>query len=135
MRFHACLVGICLVISSLPAAAQEQPHHAKEQARLIISESAIAGALVKEQPDPRDDRDSILNGTLIGAAIGGAAMGAFVTFLCNALQEPSDPSCLGSSMMAIAIGAGAGAAGGAAIDALLARQPRTPVVVRLPLKK
>ena len=102
--------------------------------RLIISDKAFAEAPLS-QPTSRDDRDSLKNGTLIGAAIGAAVMGGFVTFLCNALREPSDPSCLGSSLMAVGIGAGAGAVGGLAVDALIDQQPRRFVVVRLPLRK
>lgn len=68
----------------------------------------------------REDRDSLKNGTLIGAIIGGIAFGGFVSWLCNALQEPSDPSCLGPSLIYTGVGAGLGAAAGAGIDALMA---------------
>jgi fermentation-respiration switch protein FrsA (DUF1100 family) len=71
-------------------------------------------------------RDSLKNGTIIGAVIGAVAMGAGVGALCRALQEPSDPSCWGSGLMGAAIGAGIGALGGLGIDALLARSPSEP---------
>jgi hypothetical protein len=32
--------------------------------------------------------------TIIGAVIGAVALGAFGAALCNALQEPGEPSCL-----------------------------------------
>ena len=106
-----------------------------DKRHLIISERALAAADAREQPPTPDERDSLKNGTLIGAAIGAAVMGGFVTFLCNALQEPSDPSCLGSSLMAIGIGGAAGAASGLAVDALLNEQRRQLFTVRVPLGK
>ena len=127
------LVIFCLIHA--PAVGAEPNSETPASGRLIISDTAMAGGLTVEQPPPRDHRDSILNGTLIGAAIGGAVMGGFVTFLCNALQEPSDPSCLGSALMATGIGAGAGAAAGAGVDAMLTKQPRRGLLVRIPLRK
>jgi hypothetical protein len=35
----------------------------------------------------------------IGAVIGAVALGAFGAALCNALQEPGEPSCLSSGLM------------------------------------
>lgn len=90
-------------------------------ARLIISEKAIAAAFVAEQPVMRDRRDSVKNGAIIGAIVGGIAMGGFVGWLCNALKEPGNPSCLGGTLMWTGIGAGAGAAAGAGIDLLFSR--------------
>ena len=125
MRTCTLITVFCLVFS--PVAASAQHNNSMElPPRLIISEKAVADALVAEQPQPRDDRDSVWNGALIGAIVGAAAFGGFVTFLCNALQEPSDPSCLGSSLMGIGIGAGAGALGGAGIDALMSWSPFPP---------
>jgi hypothetical protein len=76
----------------------------------------------------REDRDSLKNGALIGAIIGGIAMGGFVGWLCNALQEPGNPSCLGGTLIWTGIGAGAGAAAGAGIDALFMRSAQVPAV-------
>lgn len=126
------LVIACLIHT--PALAAQPDGETRHPGRLIISDRAVAGGLTVKQPPAREHRDSILNGTLIGAAIGGAVMGGFVTFLCNALQEPSDPSCLGSALMATGIGAGAGAAAGAGIDAMLTKQSRR-ILVRIPLTK
>jgi hypothetical protein len=92
--------------------------------RLIISEKAVADALVAEQPRERENRDSLKNGATIGAIIGGVALGGFVGWLCNALQEPSDPSCLPPALLYTGIGAGIGAVAGLGIDALFARQPQ-----------
>ena len=133
MRITAYLLSTCLIL--FPSAAAAQPAAAvDDKPRLVISEKALADARVAAQRAPSTERDSLKNGTLIGAAIGAAVMGGFVTFLCNALQEPSDPSCLGSSLMGFGIGAGAGAVGGLAVDAMLGKQPRRLVEVRVPLR-
>ena len=67
------------------------------------------------------------NGALIGAIIGGIALGGFVGWLCNMLQEPSDPSCLPASLLYTGVGVGIGAAAGAGVDALFVRQSRAKV--------
>ena len=129
MRTCTLITVFCLVFS--PVAASAQHNNSMElPPRLIISEQAVADALAAEQPRPRGDRDSVWNGALIGAIVGAAVFGGFVTFLCNALQEPSDPSCLGSSLMGI--GVGAGALGGAGIDALMVRPPFAPTPRQTP---
>jgi hypothetical protein len=133
MRFRGSLVVVSLLMSPLSAQAQP-PVAATDAPRLVISDDAIRDGLVASQSDPRDDHDSIWNGTVIGAVVGGAVMGGFVTFLCNALREPSDPSCLKSSLLATGIGAGAGAAAGAGVDAML-DQGRRAFVVQIPLGK
>ncbi len=77
-----------------------------------------------EQPgNAPSERDSVKNGAVIGAVIGAIAFGGFVGWLCNMLQEPSDPSCLGPSLMYTGVGAGIGAAAGAGIDALAVSAP------------
>ena len=102
------------ILSRLFASGRFGQHYAeKPAARIIISEKAVADALAAEQPSMRDDRDSLKNGALIGAVIGGIAMGGFVGWLCNALREPGNPSCLGGTLVWTGIGAGAGAAAGA----------------------
>jgi hypothetical protein len=117
MRFFALFVPICLLLSPLTAIA-EQRANAHDAPRLIISEKAIADAIANVQPAPHSQRDSVKNGAIIGAVIGAAVMGGYVTFLCHALKEPGHPPCWKSSGLAIGIGAGAGALGGAGIDAL-----------------
>jgi hypothetical protein len=75
---------------------------------------------------------------VIGAIIGAAALGGFVGFLCNALQEPSDPSCVPGTLLYTGIGAGIGAAGGAGIDALFMRSARgsaIPLAARPPVRR
>ena len=115
MRICAYLVALTVVASPIPVAAQQNVAGAP---KLIISERAIADALAAEQPVMRERRDSITNGALIGAVIGGIALGGFVSWICNQLQEPSDPSCVGPSLLYAGVGAGIGAAAGAGIDAM-----------------
>ena len=122
MRTCSAIIAIYLVLS--PIAASAQHNSDKAPTRLIISERAIAaGIAATAPPAPPPGRDSLKNGAIIGAIVGAAVFGGYVTFLCNMLQEPSGPSCLGSSLLAIGIGAGIGAAGGAGIDALAASAP------------
>jgi hypothetical protein len=115
MRICTYVVAMTVMASPIPVAAQQSP---AASPKLIISERAIVDALAAEQPAMRERRDSVKNGALIGAVIGGIALGGFVSWLCNALQEPSDPSCLGGSLLYAGVGAGIGAAAGAGIDAL-----------------
>jgi len=110
----------CLVLSPVAASAQHNSSTAAPP-RLVISERAVADALAVEQPSMREDRDSLKNGALIGAIIGGIAMGGFVGWLCNALQEPGNPSCVPGTLLYTGVGAGIGAAAGLGIDALFMR--------------
>jgi hypothetical protein len=122
MRILVAFVTLSLAVLPVAASAQQRAHRV-ERPRLIISEKAIAGALAAEQPAMGEQRDSLKNGAIIGAIVGGIALGGFVGFLCNALQESSDPSCVPPSLLYTGIGAGIGAAGGAGIDALFSAGP------------
>lgn len=123
MRICTVIVMFCLICSPIAASAQHNSTTGTPP-RLIISEKAVADALAMEQPVMREGRDSVKNGAVIGAVIGAIALGGFVGWLCNALQEPGNPSCVPGTLVYTGIGAGIGAAAGAGIDALLARQPR-----------
>jgi hypothetical protein len=76
-------------------------------------------------------RDSLKNGTIIGAAVGAIALGAFGAFLCNALQEPGDPSCLTGTLRIAALGAAIGAGAGLAVDAARSRGPGVTLSTKL----
>src|SRR5687768_17545001 len=116
MRIRTVFVVVTLTVSPLPLAAQQ---NAAEAPKLIISDRAIAEGIAATPPAPaQPGDDSVKNGALIGAVIGGIAFGGFVSWLCNMLQEPSDPSCVGPSLLYTGVGAGIGAAAGAGIDAL-----------------
>lgn len=124
MRICTVVVMFCLALSPIAASAQQHHNATAAPPRLIISEKAVADALAMEQPSMREPRDSVKNGAVIGAIIGGIALGGFVGWLCNMLQEPSDPSCLAPSLLYTGVGAGIGAGAGAGIDALFARPPQ-----------
>ena len=62
-------------------------------------------------------RDSLKNGTFIGAVVGAVSLGALAAILCNAYQEPGEPSCLGDTLRCAAFGGAIGAGAGVAIDA------------------
>ena len=134
MRTCTVITAICLILSPIAASAQ---HHTITAGppRLIISEKAVADALKAEQPAMRDGRDSVKNGAVIGAVIGAIALGGFVGWLCNMLQEPSDPSCVPGTLVYTGIGAGIGAAAGAGIDALMLRSPQRFPLVEPPGRK
>ena len=125
------LMWLALVVLFIgaPAAAQERDAGgAPAVKKLVISDEAIARAFENEARASvfQDRPDSLKNGIIIGAVVGGAAMGLFVTALCNALHEPGDPPCWQATLTSGALGAGIGAAAGAGIDALAARQTPLP---------
>ena len=120
---------IVLILFGVPPVAFAQIRASDlERPRLIISDRATAAPLVTD-PSPiapapaaaQGTRDSVKNGAIIGAVLGDAGMGGFVTWLCHMLKEPGDPSCWKGVAVWTGIGAGAGAAAGAGIDALFAR--------------
>ena len=123
MRNCAVIIAVCLFLSPLSVSAQ-QPRSVPPASRLIISDKAVADVLAAEQPRIDERRDSVKNGAVIGAVIGAIALGGFVGWLCNMLQEPSDPSCVPGTLLYTGIGAGIGAAAGAGIDALMWRNSR-----------
>jgi hypothetical protein len=128
-----CTLVLILSIASPAMAQQDRPsgHPAiGPSGRLIISDRAIAMGMAAHPPSPTafpsavQSRDSLKNGAIIGAVIGGVVMGAGGSWVCHMLREPGDPPCWKSVLPVAAIFAGIGAAAGAGIDALAARQPR-----------
>ena len=121
------LVHILVVLSVATPAIAQQRSLDVPSGKLIISDRAIADGMSSARsvaPPAQGSRDSLKNGTIVGAVIGAVVMGTGVGLLCKALQEPSDPSCWGSASMGAAMGAGIGALGGLGIDAMLTRSPR-----------
>ena len=116
------LAVLMVLTGATPSLAQEVMDHPR---LLVISEAAMAGGLVKQAPVPQQ-RDSILNGTIIGAVIGAAVLGSIGTTFCVLLKEPGEPSCWRSFAQTGALGAVIGAGAGAGIDALRARPPHLP---------
>jgi hypothetical protein len=70
--------------------------------------------------------DSVTNGAVIGAVIGGAALGLSTVYLCYVTEGP----CWSEVPLWASIGAGVGALIGAGVDALFQRR----VTVRVPIK-
>ena len=108
-----CCTFVLILSIATPAIAQQQT-------KLIISDRAIAMGMAAHPPAPamQSSRDSLKNGAIIGAVIGGVVMGAGGTWVCSMLREPGDPPCWKSVLPVAAIFAGIGAAAGAGIDAL-----------------
>jgi hypothetical protein len=88
------------------------------KAHIITTSELTATA---QPPRTGTRRDSLKNGVLIGTAVGAIALGGFGAVLCNALQEPGDPGCLGDTLRIAAVGAAIGAGAGLAVDAVLDR--------------
>jgi hypothetical protein len=131
MRLMCSVLVVACVIAAVPptVAGQERSSDPQIQTKLVISDRALAPAFAaRRDMVQRDRRDSIKNGTIIGAVIGAAALGGFGAWICHALHEPSDPPCLPDVLKIAAIGAGIGAAGGAGIDAMLVRNTPRPIL-------
>lgn len=81
------------------------------------------GRMGRAQPAQRgSSRDSVRNGTIIGAVVGAVALGGFGALLCKLYQEEGGASCLPDTLRVAAIGAAIGAGAGLAIDAALTRR-------------
>ena len=149
LRFHPFIVSLTLPIALLgfpsvaaaqtatpvaftrtdqPEAAARRPALRDVKLNLRLNAAEVRGPAPLFQPG--ESRDSLANGTLIGAAIGAAALGVFGGLLCKASQEPTGPSCVGDTFRIAAIGAAIGAGAGVAIDAALTRQGGVRVSVR-----
>lgn len=102
-----------------PAVSARVPPRVVELDRLSLSVGDSAGRAQLAQRGR--SRDSLKNGTLIGAVVGAVTLGAFGAVLCNAQQEPGGPSCLPDTLRIAAVGAAIGAGAGLAVDAALTR--------------
>ena len=114
-------VGLVLVFA-VPAQAQERLP-VREWGRRPVAVAALVpspslGAI--QTSGPRSGRDSLINGTLIGAAIGAVAGMALVYWTSD--SEGADQYAYG----ALAFG-GIGAGVGLGVDALLNRSSGVPV--------
>jgi hypothetical protein len=80
----------------------------------LLSASAFA-----QDAAPARKRDSLKNGAIIGAVVGGIAAAAFGSYICVMLAEEGDPPCLPDVLRIAAFGAGIGAAAGVGVDAMI----------------
>lgn len=95
--------------------------------RLPLSVGAWSGSVAL--PQRGRPRDSLKNGTVIGAVVGAAALGGLAAVVCKAYQEPRGPSCLKDTLRLGAVGAAIGAGAGLVVDAALSRRPGVRVSV------
>src|SRR5687768_7583346 len=81
---------IVITISVAPAVTTAAPAIARgdDAARLVLPPivDGCAGTTCVETTPARAG-DSVRNGAVLGAVLGGIALGGFATFLCNALHE------------------------------------------------
>lgn len=99
-------------------------------ATLFESSRGVTGIVEpKARVQPRQPRDTLANGVIIGAIAGAIALGAFAAVLCKAQQEPGGPSCVSDTVRIAAVGAAIGAGGGLIVDAALSRQPGVSVSI------
>ena len=117
MKLFAVLA--VLSILAAPAAAQTPNTTDTEAPRTSLLREAIQAAGDAQPPAAAPRRDSVLNGAVIGAVAGGAALAVIGGVICNLLHEEGNPSCWRSTVAVGAIGAGIGAAAGAGVDALM----------------
>lgn len=128
----------CLLACLVPASAFAQPFSPDPAlGRLERAVRATAPALAEATAaGPRDwrqasgpRRDSVKNGAIIGAVIGGVGLGIFMTYVCHALVDSDPPECWKVGLVGGVAGAGIGGLAGAGIDALF--QTRRSVAFRV----
>jgi hypothetical protein len=123
-RMGTRTLGLTLLLTlacATTGSAQDTPLNTSAP-HLIVSDRAVAAGLASAAAAQqlRSD-DSLKNGAVIGAVVGGIAMGAFGAYVCYITGEVGDPPCWPAILRIGALGAGLGAAAGAGIDALHAR--------------
>ena len=119
------LFAVLTVLSILAAPAAAQTPVA-EAPRTGLLREAIQAAGDAQPPAAAQRRDSVLNGAVIGAVAGGAALAVIGGVICNLLHEEGNPSCWRSTLAVGTIGAGIGAAAGAGVDALMSTSTLSP---------
>lgn len=126
MRYLTAIVTLfVLALGSTPASAQDPSVSADalRPSRIVWSDRTAPNPASWQKPD------SLKNGAIIGAVVGGAAMAGFMTFLihgvgCVAEDTPCGREVLIASLMT-AGAAGAGALIGAGIDKAVHDQRHT----------
>lgn len=111
-------VALTTALLSPPAAAPgaAAPAPISHSVRAIAARAAISPTLrASSIASARQQRDSLKNGAVTGAVIGGAAMLLFASRSCR------ETSCAPEVFLWTGVAAGLGAAVGAGIDALFSR--------------
>ena len=129
---RCCLVSAVLVLLAAHNATAQQPPERLLDKPLVSSATAMArNARLTATLPAQGSRDSLKNGIVVGAVVGGILASAFGVYLCAALGEEDDPLCWRPIAALGAIGTGAGAVFGAGIDAMRSRAgPRVMFRVR-----
>lgn len=83
---------------------------------LCLAVNVVAPTPAAAQPAAGGSRDSVRNGTLLGAVIGAAAAATTAAVLCRAYQEKGGPSCVPDTLRFAAVGGALGAGTGLVID-------------------
>jgi hypothetical protein len=127
-------IVICTMLGALlmSAEAPAQPRFTYPATGThLLEDRATAGAAAGPLTKRQGSRDSLENGAVVGAILGGLGAALFGAYLCNAVGEEGDPPCWRGVLVIGALGAGAGAAAGAGVDAMLFRSgPRLVLRVR-----
>jgi hypothetical protein len=126
-RSTAAGVAVLLMFLAIPGTASAQGGSSPEQVRARLTAAAgrslvsLPPSLMAERQETPSARDSLANGTIIGAVVGAAALGIVGSVVCKVLQAEGDPSCVDDIVRLTAIGAAIGAGAGLGIDAALTR--------------
>lgn len=142
LAFRLLVVWLFLVASSTGAAAQES---ALIDADVLGRVSASPARLILplRWNVPKDatyhpqatmgspSRDTLANGTIIGALVGAVALGAIGGVICHLENAPGEGSCVTDVLRVAGIGAAIGAGAGAAVDAARSRYGGAILPVRI----
>lgn len=113
--------GPALVSHGTPA-APARPALISQAAAIAARPSTNATAGARLVPP---GGDSLKNGAIIGGVVAGAGMGAFIYWLCNALDDTGgDQPCAGPALAWAGIAGAGGALVGAGVDALFDATPQ-----------
>jgi hypothetical protein len=114
-----------------PVTIAERVAAARFSPGMLKPDRSAAKPFTRLQPASGGSRDSLKNGALIGAIVGAVALGGLGAAVCQSFREPTDPSCLGSTLRIAAVGAAIGLGAGVAVDAALTHNAGARVAVRV----
>ena len=120
-------LGLAAALSVAPIQPPDpaaRPITAHLEATPLVSSDSVTARFAQTTP-----RDSLQNGARTGAIIGGIVTGVAIGYLCGALRDDGG-ACWPPVVLWSAIGAGAGALVGAAVDALFERRVAVRWAVR-----
>lgn len=119
-----------LALSLVLAASVAPPQPIERPITEYIEQSAWTIRMPSAPAVRSRGSDSLKNGAIIGAVIGGIATGTFMGLLCHALNDTDNPNCWKATLLWGGIGAAAGGGIGAGVDALFGRRTTFAASVR-----